>query len=309
MVVVDLATEALDVARLSLAAADGGELSRWEPGAHVDLILEEGLERQYSLCGDPKDRSCWKVAVLRERDGRGGSEFVHTRLQPGAELTVRGPRNHFPLVDSPEYRLVAGGIGITPLMPMVVRLAQTDADWRLLYGGRRRASMAFVDRLLELGGDRVEIRPEDEHGLLDLDGFLGEPRATAAIYCCGPEPLLRAVEDRCGRWPADALHAGRFQAKPGALEGPVDAFDVELARSGITLHVPGDQAIVDVLEAAGVDVETSCREGICGTCETRVLAGVPDHRDSYLTDAEREGGEVMMICCSRALSRRLVLDR
>src|SRR6187399_1902858 len=184
------------VVRLTLGHPDGEQLPLWEAGAHVDLVLRSGLERQYSLCGDRADRSVLQVAVLREPDGRGGSRYVHDELADGARIRIRGPRNNFPLVDAPRYLFIAGGIGITPIVPMIAEAEARGADWRLVYGGRTRASMAFHQELAGRHPDRVSVRPQDETGLLDLDGLLsGEPEDTA-VYCCGPEPLLLAVEAR-----------------------------------------------------------------------------------------------------------------
>ncbi|EHR48946.1 flavodoxin reductase family protein [Saccharomonospora marina XMU15] len=296
------------VARLTLRDPRGGPLPEWEPGAHVDLLLGEGLERQYSLCGDPADRSELAVAVLREPDSRGGSAYVHDRLAEGDTVRVRGPRNNFALVDSPRYLFLAGGVGITPILPMVAAAHSRGADWRLVYGGRTRASMAFADVLTDTYGDRVELRPQDETGLLPLDSLLAAPEPDTAVYCCGPEPLLAEVERRCATWPPGALHVERFSPKQGADAGPRQAFEVELAHSGVTLLVPPDKSILEVVEDAGIPVLSSCQEGTCGTCETEVREGVPDHRDSLLTDEEREAGETMMICVSRSCGPRLVLE-
>ncbi|MFI0449945.1 PDR/VanB family oxidoreductase [Actinomadura sp. 6N118] len=297
-----------DVAGLTLQAPDGGPLPPWEPGAHIDLVLGDGLVRQYSLCGDPADPYTWRVAVLREENGRGGSAHVHDRLAEGDRLTVRGPRNHFVFTPSRSRCLfIAGGIGITPILPMVAAAEAAGADWRLVYGGRRRSSMAFLDEL-ERHGDRVETCPQDETGLLDLDGLLGEPRADTLVYCCGPEALLAAVEERCAAWPPGSLRVERFAPKPEAGAASREAFEVELALSGRTLQIPPDRSILEVLESAGVAVLSSCQEGTCGTCETAVLDGVPDHRDSVLTEEEQRAGDLMMICVSRAAGPRLTLE-
>jgi ferredoxin-NADP reductase len=257
--------------------------------------------RQYSLCGDPADRKCWQVAVLREPDGRGGSACVHDKLTPGDHLDTTHPRNHFPLVDADSYLFIAGGIGITPILPM---LAEARAPWRLTYGGRTRESMAFGDELARYG-ERVSVWPQDEYGLLNLDTLLGAPRPAAAVYCCGPEPLLRAVEQRCA---PDVLHVERFS--PVADDRPADApFQVELASSGRVIDVPAGISILTAVRDAGLEVLSSCEEGTCGTCETGVLDGIPDHRDSVLTAAERATAtDIMMICVSRAKTPRLVLD-
>jgi ferredoxin-NADP reductase len=289
---------------LTLRAADGGELPSWRPGAHVDLCLTPELVRQYSLCGDPADRRRWRLAVLREPDGRGGSRYVHERLAVGDRLTVDGPRNHFELLGAPAYLFIAGGIGITPILPMVTAAEAAGADWRLLYGGRRRASMAFVDRLAA-HGDRVSIRPQDAGGLLDLS-VLDRPRSGTLVYCCGPEALLAAVEARCTGWPVGALRVERFTTP--AMSGPDHDFEVVLAGSGRTVPVPAGVSILKAVEEAGVPVLSSCQEGTCGTCETAVLDGEPEHRDVVLTEAERAAGDVMMICVSRCRGERLVLD-
>jgi ferredoxin-NADP reductase len=290
---------AAGVVGVTLRHPRGEDLPAWEPGAQVDLVLRDDLVRPYSLCGAPADRSVYQLAVLLEPDGRGGSRHVHDRLRAGDRARIRGPRNNFRLVPASRYVFIAGGIGITPILPM---LAAAGSDWRLVYGGRTRASMAFVDSLRRYG-TRVSILPQDETGLLPLDSLLARLEPGTAVYCCGPEPLLAAVERRC---PPEILHVERFTTVSGA--GPRTAFTVELARSGRTFVVPQDKSILEVLEEAGAAPLSSCREGTCGTCETGVLAGTPDHRDSLLTPAERDTGDAMMICVSRAVGERLVLD-
>lgn len=292
---------------LTLAHPGGARLADWTPGAHIDLHLPDGTTRQYSLCGDRFDAHTYRVGVLREPAGRGGSAYVHDVLAVGDVVGVGGPRNNFPLVPSERYLFVAGGIGITPILPMIAACEAAGKPWRLVYGGRRASSMAFRDEL-DRHGDRVSYRPQDTHGLLDLDAVLGEPTPDTAVYCCGPGALLDAVELRCASWPAGSLHVERFRPKDGALDGVNSGFEVELELSGLTFTVTADQTLAEAIEAAGVDLPTSCREGTCGTCETTVLAGEPDHRDSYLTPEEQESNEVMMPCCSRARSPRLVLD-
>ncbi|MFJ4555174.1 PDR/VanB family oxidoreductase [Streptomyces massasporeus] len=291
------------VLALTLRHPLGELLPAWEPGAHVDVVLEPGLERQYSLCGDPADRSAWRIAVLRESAGRGGSVHVHERLGEGAVVRVRGPRNNFGLEPAARYRFIAGGIGITPILPMLAAAEAAGAEWTLLYGGRTRGSMAFGE---ELGryGDRVTIAPEDETGLLDLPSVLDDVPEGTLVYCCGPGPLLDAVEARC---PSGALRVERFRPKEQE-SGDDTAFEVELARSGRTLTVAPDVSVLDAVREAGVEVLYSCTEGTCGTCETDVLDGEPDHRDSVLTEDERATGETMLICVSRCRGKRLVLD-
>jgi ferredoxin-NADP reductase len=297
-----------DVVALTLRHPEGESLPSWTPGAHTDVVLGEELIRQYSLCGDPADRSVWRIAVLREPASRGGSTSIHDVLQPGSTVHVRGPRNHFPLDDAVGHLFIAGGIGITPIIPMVAAAEARGADWRLVYGGRKRSSMAFCDELTARYGDRVTILPEDETGLLPLAELLDTPQPGTTVYCCGPEPLLRAVEAHCGAWPSGSLHVERFSPKD--LGEPVrsESFEVELAASGRVVTVPLDKSVLQVLLDNGVDVEHSCSEGVCGTCETRVISGSPDHRDSLLTDEEKEANDTMFVCVSRSLTPRLVLD-
>ncbi|MFD8422716.1 PDR/VanB family oxidoreductase [Streptomyces sp. NPDC059466] len=291
------------VIALTLRHPQGEELPGWEPGAHIDVVVGPGLERQYSLCGDPADRGAWRIAVLREPHGRGGSSYLHDRVGSGDTVRVRGPRQRFALAPAPRYRFVAGGIGITPILPMLAASQAAGAEWTLLYGGRTRDSMAFVGELSRYG-DRVRIAPQDECGLLDLDSVLSGISGGTLVYCCGPGPLLDAVEERC---PTGLLHVERFHPKAHEDDGDGE-FEVVLARSGRTLTVPGDASVLDTVRGAGVEVLFSCAEGTCGTCETDVLEGTPDHRDSVLTDAERAAGGTMLICVSRCRGKRLVLD-
>ncbi|MGV9628304.1 PDR/VanB family oxidoreductase [Streptomyces sp. NPDC003487] len=289
---------------------EGHDLPRWEPGAHLDLVLPSGLVRQYSLCGDPEDTSSYIVAARLVEDGRGGSREVHEQVREGMELEVRGPRNRFPLVDAPSYVFVAGGIGITPILPMLRALTADGADWRLLYGGRSRASMPFLEEVVKLGGmgvppvraesgtrGRVSVVAEDEDGLPDLDAWLGELPGGAAVYCCGPEGLMAAVAERVPR-----VHMERFT--PRAATG--GAFEVELRRSGRVVTVSADTTVLEAVRAELPDTPYSCEQGFCGTCQQRVLEGEVDHRDELLTDAERD--DSMLICVSRARGERLVLD-
>ncbi|MEV4643461.1 PDR/VanB family oxidoreductase [Saccharopolyspora sp. NPDC049357] len=297
---------AAGVVRLTLRHPDGGPVPEWEPGAHIEIVLRDDLVRQYSLCGDPADRSTLQVAVLREPDGRGGSDYVHRELAEGDLLRIRGPRNHFPLVRAKKYLFLAGGIGITPILPMIDAVDRAGADWRLAYGGRSRDTMAFADELVTRYGPRVGLSPEDETGRLDLDTLLRGACRRTAVYCCGPESLLAEVESRFPSRRRGALHLERFKATQ--VDAPTSGFEVELARSRLTLTVPENRSILEVAEDAGVPVLSSCQEGICGTCETPVLDGVPDHRDSLLTEAERAANRTMMICVSRTCGTRLILD-
>ncbi|GGS13161.1 ferredoxin [Streptomyces humidus] len=304
-----LVWEAEGVLSAHLRRSDGGDLPPWTPGAHLDLHLPGGPVRQYSLSGSPADRTTWRVSVLRESASRGGSRAVHESLRPGDVVDVTGPRNTFALVDSPEseYLFIAGGIGITPIMPMIEEVATSGARWSLLYGGRSRSSMAFLPDLARYG-DRVTVRPQDEYGLLDLDAFLGPPRQNASVYSCGPEQLLAAVEQRCVAWPPGTLHLERFAAHPTPTAAEEEAFELVLRRTGRSFTVKPGSTILEVLEENGIEPPNSCREGICGTCETKVVEGIPDHRDSLLTQEERDENDTMMICVGRARCRRLVLD-
>ncbi|ORL16618.1 PDR/VanB family oxidoreductase [Prescottella equi] len=294
------------VVLVTLTNPEGGTVARWEPGAHLDLVLGE-VTRQYSLCGDPGDMSSLTVGVLREPNGRGGSAYVHDKLAVGDLVEVGGPRNHFALVAAPSYLFVAGGIGITPLLPMLRHVDANATPWQLLYGGRTRASMVFADDLATAHPDRVRIRPQDEFGILDLAGALDAAAPGTAVYCCGPEPLLQAIESVCRERDHVTLHVERFAPKDvGDTEN--HAFEVELGRSGGVVEVAESESIIDALQRRGVEVDFSCREGTCGTCEVGVLGGTPDHRDSVLTDDEQAAGDAMMICVSRSCTPRLVLD-
>jgi ferredoxin-NADP reductase len=301
-------TGAEGVVVLDLRAPDGADLPAWSAGAHVDLRLPGGLTRQYSLCGDPGEASVWRIAVLREPESRGGSAHVHESLVEGVEVEVRGPRNHFPLVPATRYLFIAGGIGITPMLPMIDAAEAAGAAWELHYGGRSRRSMAFLESLEEVTGQRVTLHPQDEVGLIDLDRLLGTPQPGTLVYCCGPEPLLQAVEQHCAEWPAGTLHVERFAPKEVGEPVLTDAFEVELAASGLSLTVPPEKSVLQVVEEAGVPVLSSCTEGTCGTCETTVLSGEVDHRDSLLTPAEQAANDTMFICVSRAACPKLVLD-
>jgi ferredoxin-NADP reductase len=308
LVVQEAETVADGVVALTLADPNGAELPPWTPGAHIDFVLTDDLVRQYSLCSSPSKPAVWRVGVLRDPNSRGGSEKVHIALTAGSIVRVRGPRNHFPLVASGRYLFVAGGIGITPMLPMIAEANAAGSDWRLLYGGRERASMAFLDELAQYGG-RVTIVPQDEEGMLDLESVLGTPQPDTLVYCCGPEGLLLAVEKFCEKWPSGTLHIERFTAKPQEPTAEVDSsFELVLQRSGLTVQVPPDKSVLTVIREAGVSVLASCLEGICGTCETEVIDGEVDHRDSVLNEEERASNEYMMVCVSRCRSPRLTLD-
>ncbi|MFD0782554.1 PDR/VanB family oxidoreductase [Micromonospora azadirachtae] len=293
---------------LDLVAADGAQLPAWRPGAHIDLILPSGLVRQYSLCGDPTVTDRYRIAVLREPDGRGGSAEVH-RLAPGTSLKIRGPRNHFPLVDAPSYLLVAGGIGIAPFVPMIEELAAKGAEWHLIHRGRSLAAMAFIERLAQSHRQRITISPADKQRRPDLEAILRSAPPGTAVYCCGPEAMLNAVEalmpTAC---PQGVLHLERFAASSRAGETPDSPFEAELRRSGRLVRVPADRSLLSALQDVDPGLEFSCENGVCGSCETRVLAGVPDHRDDVLQPHERGRRDVIYPCVSRIRGSRIVLD-
>lgn len=302
-----------DVLVLEFKRRDGSELPTWAPGAHVDLILPSGKVRQYSLCGDAADKTRYRTAVLRETTGRGGSEELHATAKVGISMRLRGPRNHFSLVDAPRYLFLAGGIGITPILPMIRHAELAGRPWRLVYGGRTRSSMGFVDEIATRNGGAVTLLPQDECGLPDIDALLSGLESDVAIYGCGPAGMLTALKAAAAQHNCtQALHVESFSAPEeiaAAAGGAQDApFEVELRKSGMVLQVPADRSLADVLQEAGIGVPFSCQEGYCGSCETRVLEGVPDHRDTILTKEEKAAGNIMMVCCGRSRSARLVLD-
>ncbi|MFE6842418.1 PDR/VanB family oxidoreductase [Streptomyces sp. NPDC057686] len=276
------------------------ELPPWTPGAHVDVRLPSGLVRQYSLCGNPADAGRYTIAIRLIEDGRGGSREAHAELPEGAELAVRPPRNRFELEPASSYLFVAGGIGITPILPMLREATAAGADWTLIYGGRTRSSMPFVG---ELGthGSRVTIIPEDEAGLPDLSPLAAAGPDTL-IYCCGPAPLTKAVQEAAP--PTTPVRLERFTATPAA--GTSRPFTLELHRSGRTIEVAADESTLTAVRRELPDTPYSCEQGFCGTCQHRVLAGRVDHRDTLLTDRERE--DSMLLCVSRAEDDQLVLD-
>ena len=296
---------AADVVELTLARPDGSRLPDWAPGAHIDVVLPTGLTRQYSLCGDRWDAASYRIAVQREPDGRGGSSWLHDDGVPGVTLGFGGPRNNFRLAPAEDHLFIAGGIGITPLLPMIRQADLLDLPWRLLYLGRRRDRLAYLDELTA-HGDRVTVHCADELGRAELDAWRpSDPRTR--VYACGPERLLDAVA-AWGAVPGGfAPRIERFSATTGETP-PATTFDVVAARSGVTATVAEDESIVTALRRAGVDVITSCAQGVCGTCETDVLEGRPDHRDSLLDDAERAASRCLFPCVSRSRDPRLVLD-
>lgn len=299
---------AADIILIDICRTNGAEFPEWKPGAHIDMILPQGLTRQYSLCGDLKDRHSYSVAVLRAADSRGGSIYLHDELELGQAIAISYPRNHFEFSCGERQLFVAGGIGITPLLPMMAEATAKGADWHLWYGGRSKHSMAFTDALVEQYGDRVVIWPHDEKGPLPLDEVFHGSNNNTKVYCCGPEGLLDAAAELCKAWALGYFNIERFAPKKVSGDCVNRDFLVELAQTGVTLPVPADRTIMGVLQDAGIPVLNSCREGTCGTCEVTVLGGRIDHRDSILSEEEREANDTMLVCVSRALSDKLVLD-
>jgi ferredoxin-NADP reductase len=292
------------VVSLEFQSTNGDPLPSWTSGAHVDLVLPSGLVRQYSLCGDPADLNTYRVAVLREANGRGGSAEVHDSLQVGQLLELRGPRNHFPLRPAARYLFIAGGIGITPLLAHARAAHERSDAWSLIYGARNESCMAFVDELIGFSSGKIGLFPQDTYGLLDLDRIVAELDDDTDVYCCGPTPLLDAVAEKV---PSSRLHVEHFASthRESAISG---SFEVEFAQSGMTVAVGPDRNILDTALEAGLQPLWSCREGLCGTCITRVLSGEPEHLDDLLDDDERAANDQMLICVSRSKSPRLVLD-
>lgn len=302
---------ARDTLLIELESVGGDELPPWAPGAHLEIRLPSGLLRHYSLCGDPADRGSYRVAVLRVPDGKGGSAEFHQHVPAGTELDVKPPRNNFALAEAPSYLFLAGGIGITPIKAMIDRVAAAGGRWRLVYGGRSRDSMAFSRELAELGGSRVRLVPQDTDGIIDVAAALDSVDADTLVYCCGPAGMLAAVEAGCAeRGMSGRLRLERFTASAPepVADGGDTAFDVELRQSRVVLHVPADQSLLEVVRSVRADVEFSCQEGYCGSCETRVLDGKPDHRGTLMSPEEHDEEGTMLICVGRCTSPLLVLD-
>jgi ferredoxin-NADP reductase len=298
--------EAESVRSFLLEDARGHPLPRWTPGAHIDVEAGDNRIRQYSLCGSTRADAPWRIAVLRDDTGRGGSKAVHA-LKPGDLVSAGGPRNNFALEEAERYLFLAGGIGITPFIPMIEYAEENGIPWQLEYGGRSRRSMAFLDELKPYG-DRVRTYPEDRHGLVPLNAILADrPAGRTKVFACGPEPFLDATRRCIAHWPAGTLHTEQFF---GDGAGPRSApdFTVKGATSGVEVRVAEGDTILTALQSAGVFPVAACRSGVCGSCETRILAGRASHRDTLLTRMEREANQSMMLCVSRAVTPRIVLD-
>ena len=300
---------AQNIVKLRLVAPDGAALPRWTPGSHIDLECgATGLSRQYSLCGDPAETHALEIAVLREAESRGGSAWIHTQVKAGDRLRMRGPRNHFRLDESRrQVILIAGCIGITPISAMARRAQALGIDYQLHYCGRSLASMAWLAELQALHGARLHVYLSEQGQRLDLTAL--QPQAGTQVYACGPARLLDALQACSAAWPGDSLRVEHFAASASKLDPSQEhAFEVELKDSGVVLQVAVGQTVLNALRSANIDVQSDCEEGLCGSCEARVLAGQVEHRDMVLTRAERDTHSRMMTCCSRAVGTRLVLE-
>jgi ferredoxin-NADP reductase len=298
-----IVNESTDIVSLELVNPTGEELPAWKPGAHLDVQLVTRQQRQYSLCGDPGDRSRYRIAVLREELSRGASMYIHTYLREGRTVWARPPRNLFPVLPADEYLLLAAGIGITPILPMAFQLRQGDVPWTMHFAVQDAAHLPFANEIAELG-DKVTINSREHAGRLDLETLLAEPRTGLAVYSCGPARFTNAVESAMAHWPAGSLHLERFEPKP-IVARPNEPFTVRAARSNVEVEVPVDMTMLKALETVGVDVPGSCLRGVCGSCAVRVIGGVPEHRDSLTTDPE---SMTIYPCVSRSLTPEIVLD-
>lgn len=313
VVVAAKATEAEDICTFELTSADGNALPSFSAGSHVDVQVPGGLTRQYSLCNDPAESHRYLIGVLRDPASRGGSVAMHTKVMPGDTLQISAPKNHFALAhEARRHLLLAGGIGVTPILCMAERLAQTGADFEMHYAARSRARMAFQGRIQASSfAHRVALHFDDgaPEQKLDIAALLATPQAGTHLYVCGPKGFMDAVlgTARARGWPEAQIHFEFFGAEAQPVDGD-GAFEVQLASSGRVLNVPAEKTVLLALADAGVVLPSSCEQGVCGTCLTRVIEGVPDHRDQYLTPEEQSANDQFLPCCSRAKTPRLVLD-
>ncbi|MEV0110853.1 PDR/VanB family oxidoreductase [Nocardia sp. NPDC050799] len=295
------------VIRVKLRHPLGDRLADWTPGSHIDLHLPNGLVRQYSLCGDRWDPLTYEIAVRLDVGGQGGSAYLHDTLEVGDLVAVGGPRNNFRLVPAAEYLFLAGGIGITPLLPMIEAVERMELPYRLLYTGRTRRSMAMADELAERG-PHVELYASEEGRRLDLSAAYRDA-VRIPVYACGPQSFLDELQSAAvGRDDAHLLKMERFQAVVLSAPARATSFRIRLVRRGVEIDVVPEKSILEVVQEAGVPVLSSCGMGVCGTCETAVISGRPDHRDSLLDEAERADNSCMFICVSRSIDDHLTLD-
>lgn len=305
--------EAVDICAFELVSVDGTSLPAFSAGSHVDVHLPGGITRQYSLCNDPAEGHRYMIGVLKDPATRGGSRAMHEQVQEGDVLEISAPKNHFALVhEAQKSLLLAGGIGVTPILCMAERLATAGADFDMHYCTRSVERTAFRDRI-QGSSFASSVRFHFDDGVaeqkLDITALLAAPHPDTHLYVCGPKGFMDAVlsSARAQAWPESNIHYEYFAAAPVKSEDD-GSFEVELASSGRIVVVPKDKTVVEALAAIGVELQTSCEQGVCGTCLTRVLKGEPDHRDMYLTPDEQAANNQFMPCCSRAKSARLVLD-
>jgi ferredoxin-NADP reductase len=291
-----------DVVALTFSDPNGAELPAWQPGSHLDLHLPSGRRRQYSLCGDPQNRRGYRIAVRKIPRGGGGSLEMHA-LAVGDTVTVRGPRNGFPFIPYPRALYLAGGIGITPILPMVRAAQRLGTDWHFVYCGRSADTIPFLDEIGRWDPARVTVLLDEERGVPTAEDLLRPAPRGGGVYVCGPPPMIETVRHGFSKTGSTALHFERFSAAP-VVDG--SAFEIQLASTGEVLPVAADETVLQALVKARPDTAYSCRQGFCGTCRVGVLAGTPEHRENRLTAEERETS--MLACVSRSLTSRLVLD-
>jgi vanillate O-demethylase ferredoxin subunit len=305
--------EALDICTFELVREDGHALPAFSAGSHIDVHLPNGMTRQYSLCNDPRESHRYLIGVLRDPGSRGGSQGMHDTVMEGSTLRISAPKNHFPLAHGASHSvLIAGGIGVTPVLCMAERLAMTGASFEMHYCTRSRDRTAFAGRIAQApyaGQVQFHFDDGEEAQKLALPALIGTPKTGTHLYICGPKGFMDWVlgAARAANWPADRLHCEFFSGDVAKSDAD-EAFEVKLASSGRVVTVPRDKTVVQALAAAGIEVATSCEQGVCGTCLTRVLEGEPDHKDMYLTSEEQAANDQFTPCCSRALSPLLVLD-
>ncbi len=310
-IVEEITKVADDVIKIRLTDPGTRPMPRWIAGSHIDIECGSSkISRQYSLCGDPSDSAALEIAILRERSGRGGSNWAHSSLKPGDELKIRGPRNHFQIDESAKKLIfVAGGIGITPIMAMAREAKARGAIYEIHYSGRKRTAMPFLDDLTSIHGEKLKVYVSEEGSRNNVSDLLSQPDDETQIYACGPIRMLDALQSCCSKWPENALHFEHFVSTQKELDASTEHdFEVELKNSGVTILVPANQTLLSSLRQANIEVQSDCEEGLCGSCEVSVLSGEVDHRDLVLSQSEKQANDRMMVCCSRACGTRLVLD-
>lgn len=302
MVVQAVTASAKDVVSIRLIPVGGGRVAWWDAGSHITLHLPDGRERQYSLCGDPTDRSGYDIAVLDTHGADAASTWIHRNIRVGSIITVSGPRNHFPMVPSQEYLFIAGGIGITPIRAMIESVP-AGRKWKLIYLGKERSAMAFVEELQQKHPKNISIHESAKDGRLNIASLLG--KSNADVFCCGPEALMSDVE---ASLPASRAHLERFSPVAREIEGGAKPMVVRLASTGRKVTVDADQTVLDALTQAGIAVDSSCGRGVCGACELRVVEGEPAHLDSVMPDELKDEMQVFYPCVSRSKTEEITVD-